>query len=157
MPDITSFLEQAVPRELEVQVCLAGDAASDVDALQAELDALAGWQPTSMGDVSPAREILGRLEAAQQRFRDATFTFRFKALGHISYNALIAAHPPASPHGPPYDPATFLPALLVACCAEPTLTGQQVTMLLERVNDGTAQALFAAAIAVNEEITPVPF
>lgn len=157
MPDITSFLEQAVPRELEVQVCLAGDAAADIDALQGELDGLAGWQPTSMGDVNPAREILGRLEDARQRVRAATFTFRFKALGHISYSGLIAAHPPASPQGPPYDPATFLPALLVACCAEPALTSQQVVMLLEKVNDGTAQALFAAAIAVNEEVTPVPF
>jgi hypothetical protein len=87
----------------------------------------------------------------------STRTFRFRALGHRAYSNLLAAHPAPEGSKEPYDPATFLPALLAACCAEPVLTGPQVMALLDLVNDGQARQLFAAALAGERGAVPLPF
>lgn len=157
MPDISELLAGASPREVTVKVCLAGDAGAELEALEEELGALGEWQPTSLGEKNPAFELQERIQAARQRVRDASVEFRFRALGHRAYSNLLAAHPAPDGSKDPYDASTFLPAILAACCVEPTLTPAQVDRLLDVVNDGTARTLFAAALAVNEEPSPVPF
>ena len=157
MPDISSLLEQASPREATVQVCLAGDVGAELEALEAELADLGEWTPTSLGQANPAFELRERIEAARQRVRDAAVEFRFRALGHRAYSNLLAAHPAPEDSKEPYDAGSFLPALLAACCIEPSLTPAQVDRLLDVVNDGTARILFQMALSVNEEPSPVPF
>ena len=157
MPDISSLLEQASLRELTVKVCLAGDAAGELEALEAELGQLGEWHPTSLGEKNPAFELQERVEAARQRVREAAAEFRFRALGHRAYSNLLAAHPAQDSSKEPYDAGTFLPAVLAACCIEPSLTAAQVDRLLDVVNDGTARMLFQAALSVNEEPSPIPF
>jgi hypothetical protein len=157
MPDISSLLEQASPRETTVRVCLAGDVAGELEALEQELGELGEWQPTSLGEANPAYELQERIEAVRQRVREASVEFKFRALGHRGYSNLIAAHPAPEGSREPYDAGTFLPAVLAACCVEPSLTPAQVDRLLDVVNDGTARALFGAALAVNEEPSPIPF
>jgi hypothetical protein len=157
MPDISELLAGASPREITVPVCLAGDVAGELENLEAELGQLGEWKPTSLGEVNPAYELQERLEQARQRAREASVEFRFRALGHRGYSNLIAAHPAPEGSKEPYDAGTFLPALLSVCCVEPSLTPVQVDRLLDVVNDGTARTLFAAALAVNEEPSPVPF
>ena len=157
MPDISELLAAASAREVTVQVCLAGDAAGEVEALQQELGELGEWQPTSLGEANPAYELQTRLEAARRRVRESSVEFRFRALGHRAYSNLLAAHPAPDGSKEPYDAATFLPAVLAACCVEPSLTPAQVDRLLDVVNDGTARTLFATALAVNEEPSPIPF
>lgn len=157
MPDITSLLEGASPRETTIRVCLAGDVAGELEALERELGELGEWQPTSMGQTNPAYELQERITEARQRVREASVEFKFKALGHRGYSNLIAAHPAPEGSKEPYDAGTFLPALLVACCVAPSLTPAQVDQLLDRVNDGTARVLFQAALSVNEEPSPIPF
>jgi hypothetical protein len=157
MPDISSLLEQASPRELTVLVCLAGHAAGELEALEEELGQLGEWRPISLGETNPAYELQERVEAARQRVREAAVGFRFRALGHHAYSNLLAAHPAPEGSKEPYDAGTFLPAVLAACCVVPSLTPGQVDRLLDVVNDGTARTLFAAALAVNEEPSPLPF
>lgn len=157
MPDISTLLEQASPRESTVRVCLAGDVAGELEALEQELGELGEWQPTSMGQTNPAYELQERIKEARRRVREASVEFKFKALGHRAYSNLIAAHPAPEGSKEPYDASTFLPALLAVCCVEPSLTPVQVDRLLDIVNDGTARTLFAAALAVNEEPSPIPF
>lgn len=157
MPDISELLAGASPREVTVRVCLAGDAGAELEALETELGELGEWQPSSLGERNPAYELQERITAARERARAAAVEFRFRALGHRAYSNLIAAHPPAEGSKEPYDAGTFLPAVLSACCVEPSLTPAQVDRLLDVVNDGTARTLFAAALAVNEEPSPVPF
>lgn len=157
MPDLSALLEQASPRELTVTVCLAGDAAGELEALEEELGQLGQWQPTSLGQINPAYELQERIDAARQRVREASVDFRFRALGHRGYSDLLAAHPAPEGSKEPYDAATFLPAVLAACCVEPSLTPVQVERLLDVVNDGTARVLFATALSVNEEPSPIPF
>lgn len=158
MPDISELLAGASPREVTVQVCLAGDVGAELEALEAELGQLGEWHSTSLGEVNPAYDLQERITVARERAREAAVEFRFRALGHRAYSNLLAAHPaPEGSKGQPYDAGTFLPAVLAACCVEPTLTPAQVDRLLDVVNDGTARTLFAAALAVNEEPSPVPF
>ncbi|RRQ81564.1 hypothetical protein [Streptomyces griseofuscus] len=157
MPDINSLLEQASPREVTIRVCLAGDAAGELEALEQELGQLGEWQPTSLGERNPAFELQERIDAARQRVRESAVEFRFRALGHRAYSNLLAAHPAPDSVDEPYDAGTFLPAVLAACCVEPSLTPAQVDRLLDVVNDGTARILFQTALSVNEEPSPIPF
>ncbi|MEU5496177.1 hypothetical protein [Streptomyces griseofuscus] len=157
MPDISSLLEQASPREVTITVCLAGDTAGELEALEQELGQLGEWQPTSLGETNPAFELQERLDAARLRARESAVEFRFRALGHRAYSNLLAAHPAPTGSEEPYDAGTFLPAVLAACCIEPSLTPAQVDRLLDVVNDGTARILFQTALSVNEEPSPIPF
>lgn len=157
MPDISELLDQASPREVTVRVCLAGDAGAELEALEQELGQLGEWHPTSLGQANPAYELQQRVDEARQRVRETSVEFRFRALGHRAYSNLLAAHPAPDGSKEPYDAGTFLPAVLAACCVEPSLTPAQVDRLLDVVNDGTARILFSTALAVNEEPSPIPF
>lgn len=156
MPDITQLIASAVPPEQTVRVCLDGSGAAELAELEAQLAALADWQPTSMGDTDPRAGLRAVLEARRSELAHATAEFRFRALGHREFSSLVAAHPPTPGRDEPYG-ESFLPSLLAACCISPTLSPGQVDQLLDRINHGTAQELFAAALAVNEEPSPLPF
>lgn len=165
MPDITAILDKLRPRALGVPVCLAGDLAGEADRLRAELEQLPEeWQPQSMGDVDPRLALLRDIEAVKQDMRDASVEFHFVSIGHTAYSNLLADHPPTAEQADqvgaaalPYDPATFLPALLAASCDDPVMTPDEALRLLGKLNDGQAQALFNAALLVNEEPSPLPF
>ena len=43
----SELLAGASPREVTVQVCLAGDVGAELEALEAELGQLGEWQPTN--------------------------------------------------------------------------------------------------------------
>lgn len=157
MPDIQEWLDGATLRELTVPVCLDGVASAELEERQAELDGLGEWEPTSMGEANPAVMLIGQIESARARARAGTRSFRFRAMGHLAYSGLMAAHPAPEGSKELFDAATFLPVLLERCCVEPVLSAPQVMTLLDAVNDGQARQLFGAALLVNEEPSPVPF
>jgi hypothetical protein len=159
VPDISALLAGAKPREGEVPLCLAGDLVGEVERLQGELAHVGdGWVSTSMADADPRVELVKQIEAVREEMRAASVTFRLRALGHRAFSNLVAAHPAAQVDGGvAYDAATFLPALVAACCVDPVMTVDQVRQLLDVVNDGQARELFGAALAVNEEASPLPF
>ncbi|MFD1278002.1 hypothetical protein ACFQ51_56640 [Streptomyces kaempferi] len=109
MPDISELLAGASLRELTVQVCLAGDAGAELEALEEELGQLGEWQPTSLGERNPALELQERITEARQRAREAAVDFRFRALGHRAYSNLLAAHPAPEGSKEPYDAARSCP------------------------------------------------
>jgi hypothetical protein len=159
MPDIEELLAGATLRRHTVPVCLDGDASAELEAAEAELEGLGEWVPTSMGETNPAVALIERVEAAREAVRAARHDFAFQALGHTTYSRLLAAHPPAegAPEGSHYDAGTFLPVLLSQCCTDPVMSLPQVELLLDRVNDGQARQMYAAALEVNEEPSPIPF
>jgi hypothetical protein len=157
MPDISALLDSATPGELAVAVCLNGAAAARLAELRAELDQLGPWLPSSLGETNPGAALADQNTQAHAAAEVATVEFRFRALGHHEFSDLLAAHPSASGASDLYDAETFLPALLAACCISPTLIVGQVRQLLQRINHGTAEQLFGAALSVNEEPSPLPF
>src|SRR2546430_6754704 len=94
MPDISELLAGASPREVTVQVCLAGDVGAELEALEAELGQLGEWQPTSLGEANPAFELQERIEEARQRARDAAGQVRVPAPRHRTHTNPLASHPP---------------------------------------------------------------
>lgn len=157
MADIAEVLKKATPRERSVVVCVAGDAAAEVDRLEAELSRQSqGWQPTSLADKNPGEKVARQIEAARQRMRESEVEFRFKALGHKAWSDLVAQHPSGNAEQR-WDPDTFPPALVAAACIDPVMSPEQVGELLEVLNEGQAEELFNAAYEVNAEPTQVPF
>lgn len=158
MPDLSSLLAEASPREDVVPVCLAGELSGQLQILQQELRELGSdWVPSSMGDVDPRLALAEQMADVREQMRQHTVQFRLRALGWRRFTSLIAAHPAPDGSKEPYDGATFLPALLDASIVEPTLSPGQVDELMDLLNAGQVQELFAVALAVNEEATPVPF
>ncbi|MFJ2579967.1 hypothetical protein [Kitasatospora aureofaciens] len=157
MPDIGALLDGATPRELAVTVCLDGTAAARLAELHDQRAQATDWQPASLADVDPVAALDEEIAQARAAVAEACVEFRFRAIPYTQFTALLAAHPPAAGRPDLYDEETFLPAVLAACCVAPTLSAGQVGQLLDRVNHGTAKALFDAALAVNEEPSPLPF
>ena len=157
MPDFQEMLDGARLRELPVPIALDGIASAELDALEAEFEGLGEWESTSMGDVNPAIDLIARIEAARAKVRTSVVTLRFRAMGSRKYSSLVAAHPAPEGSDERYDPTTFLPVLLATCCIEPVMSQPQVMVLLDTVNGGQAQQMYDAALAVNEEPSPIPF
>jgi hypothetical protein len=155
--DIAEVMKKATPRERTVIVCVAGDAAAEVDRLEAELARHSqGWQPASLADKHPGEKIARQIEAARQRMREAEVEFRFRAIGHKAWSDLVAEHPSGNAEQR-WNTDTFPPALIAAACIDPVMTPEQVGELLEVLNEGQADELFNAAYEVNAEPTQVPF
>lgn len=158
MPDIAHILAQATPRTMAVPVCLAGDLAGELDRILTALGQLpADWQPASMADTDPRTGLLQEAQDVREQMRAASVEFAFRALGHTAFSALITQHPAEPGSDALYDEATFLPALLAACCTDPVMDTAQAAQLLEQLNDGQVQQLYGAALQVNEEPSPLPF
>lgn len=73
---------------------------------------------------------------AQQEFTiklgDEDVSFLFRALGGPDWDKIVHKHPPTSEQradGAAYNPNTFGPALLSACCVEPVLDMNEWTEL----------------------------
>lgn len=156
MPDIAEILTKARPREHSVTLCLAGDVAAEVDRLEAELRAVGQWQPGSIADEDPRRELAERIQAAREKMRDAEVTFTFRALGARAWSDLVAQHPSQN-KDEAWDAETLAPALVAASAIDPVMTREQVDELFEALNQAQRDELVGAAWSVNGEATSVPF
>lgn len=107
----------------------------------------------------PLRDAVTEAEGA---VREATETFRFRALGRHSYDELVREHPPTdedhelarSQSGSPdaraqYHTDTFAPALIAACLVDPPLSLDEVKSLWAEWNQAEAVEMFTTAYAVN--------
>lgn len=158
MPDIRDILKQARPRETTVRLCLAGDVAAEVDALQAELSRVSEeWEPADLTETHPGRAVAQRLRDARDRLRASEVEFRLRYVGDRAYSDLLAAHPPANDKEA-FDSVTFPRALIAASCVDPVMTEKQVLALFEVINQGQVKDLFDAAWEVhNASTAPIPF
>jgi len=157
-PTIAEVLGRFKPRELVVPLCLAGDLVAEHARLDAELSELKSWQSTGLADVDPRRQIAERVAQLEDEMKAAEVEFRFRAIDRIAWSDLLAKHPPRKePKEQQFNEATFMPALLAACCVEPVMTLDQATELLGMVSDGQAVTLFNGAWHVNEEQSSIPF
>lgn len=155
--DITQVLAKVRPREVTVTVCLAGDVAAEVDALEADLKTLAaGHEPSSLGDVDPRRAIALRILELQDEMRASEVPFRFRALPGKAWSDLLAAHP-GKKKGDVIDGDTIQAPLLAACCIDPVMDVDQAGQLLDALNEGQRGVLFDAGWRVNTQAVDVPF
>ncbi len=142
--------------EHTVRLCLRGDLAAEHERLDAELEALRGWEPSSIADEDPRRELAERVQAVEAEMADSETVFTFRALGRRKYRELIDAHPDPKGEGL-FNVDTFPPALIAASCVDPVMTAVDAERLFDVLNAGQVETLFMGAYIVNEGPTKVPF
>lgn len=155
--DILDVIKRAKLREHTVPVCLAGDAAAEVERLERELASLAdAWEPTSLGDKHPGEATAKKIAALRERMQKSVVGFELRALGDTAWSDLVAAHPSESKNEA-WNPKTFPIALLAATCINPVMTIEQAQTLCEQLNEGQRADLHAGVWEVNQGATSVPF
>lgn len=182
------------PTSYTQPICLDGDLADARDEARAAVQELehvlqVGKMVSNTGvDTAELQREYGRavaqMKKAEQAALPATAIFRFESIGRAAYAELLRAHPPtpsqekdykeklkarSKPLEPlPYNPETFPPALLSACCVVPRLspadadqiwhgrpavtdpeTGVEVEPAAPPWSEGECGALFEAALAAN--------
>ena len=156
------------PLELKVPVYTDGEPIELLEKIRAEIEVAKTRHLALQGTPAEdeAKAELDRLEAeevdavAAVRLTTEHFVIRkITPRGRKRYEEMVAAHPPtaeqiaeATEKGqekPPYNDETFYPALLSMSCAEPVLTVEEATEILDdwTVTEGTE--LIAACLAVN--------
>lgn len=88
-------------------------------------------------DVKQAQE---GIEAAVRAAEELEVTFHLRALPPDVYDAFEAQHPPTDEQQAAdlrYNPHTYIPALIAACCVDP-LTAEQVRELMDPDEDGNS-------------------
>lgn len=85
-----------------------------------------------------------------------TVEFRLRAIPRSEYRALLDDHPPVK-EGADWNADTFPPALIAACCAEPSMTVEQAQQMWDEWEAGETGRLFLAAWQVNEQTSGVGF
>lgn len=109
------------------------------------------------GELADAEDAL---KAAEKALRKATATFRMEALAPTEYDALLDVHQPTEDQRRQarkkgdvvaYNPDTFKPALLAACCVDPPYGEDQWAQLWKSGQWSRAEldALFYTALGVN--------
>lgn len=157
MTAIEEILAQATPPEAVEAVCLRGDLNADLGRLQRELDALGSdWRPVSLADADPRADLQAQIDAVKAAMSQATHLFRLRGLGAKAWSDLRAAHPAPKGSDDVWGP-NFPSALLAACSADPPMTVDDAVVLIEKVGNGAADALFTAAWNVCTRTVTVPF
>lgn len=155
MPSIDEILEEAKPAETTFRVCLRGDLLNEHQALEAELKALPPFKQSHLAEADPRIGLALKIAELEAEMRKSEAAFHFRALSRTKYRELLAANP-----GEPnqkFNPETLPRVLISACCIDPVMTPSDVDRLFDRLNEGSVEALFMAAYALNEGVTRVPF
>jgi hypothetical protein len=161
MSDIKAILKKVKPVQAEAKICLDGELFRDRDRVQEELDALDGWESTSLSDVDPRTKAQAILAAIEQKMRDETQTFTFKSIGDKASSDLLAQHPsPKNDKGEDkyaFDPATYPVALVAAASVDPLMSPEDAEALFDILNLAQRNALFNTAYAANTRGLDIPF
>jgi hypothetical protein len=165
--DFKTLLAGARLPERTVPICLRGDLVAEFETLDRQLEALTGREADSLeGNGSDA--LAERIEALRQQMRDASYTFRLRALARHEFRQLFTDHPPRrDPDTQEFNPRdvnvgvnmdTFFDALIQACTVDPQLTDDQwVELLGAKLTDRQHGTLADAAWYLNRGEVNVPF
>lgn len=169
--DLSSILDGAKRPERTVQLCLRGDLQAELEELERRLRDERGRHERSMGEMGAEVEIGEQIEALREQMREATVTFRLRALParrtagsgeQMTWDELVKAHPPREGDQGDlvlgYNADTFFDALVVASVVDPQPSPEQWQRLL---GDGLTSRQFdelaEAALTLNRRKVDVPF
>ena len=172
---IAGWLEESTPDRREVTVCFDRRLVSALIRAQEDLKFAQG---AGDGMLEKAPE-LGALEddvaelSAQVRARSRTLAF--EGIGWGRWRDLIAKNPPDvdqaatfaratqlgyMPHAVEnlvYNAATFIPAAIAASCADPGMTVDEATRLLDTLPPGIVERIWTAVLDANLAGASDPF
>ena len=154
------------PVAKKLPVCMDSDLSDEVIRLQAlktQTDERMFAYPNSTSWPRPKRMRPKRWRRPRRAAAEVTVEFRFGAIPRVELDALIglAEHRPTEAHQEKhraackreglkfkaleFNPETFPPALIAACCLHPELTLEQATEIWEQWGDGEAATVFDQA------------
>ena len=161
MSDIKDILKKVKPVQAEARICLDGELFRDRDRVQEEIDALLGWESSSLSDVDPRPKAKAILAAIEQKMRDTQQTFTFKSIGDKASSDLLAKHPsPQNDKGEDkyaFDPNTYPVALVAVASVDPLMSLEDAEALFDILNLAQRNQLFNAAFSANSRGLDLPF
>ena len=154
------------PVAKKLPVCMDSDLSDEVIRLQAlktQTDERMFAFPNSTVLAQAQEDAAKALAAAEAAAAEVTVEFRFAAIPRVELDAMIGLpeHRPTEAHQEKhraackreglkfkaleFNPETFPPALIAACCLHPELTLEQATEIWEQWGDGEAATVFDQA------------
>ena len=138
------------PRTVTVRLCLDGAAAADlVEARRAlrasDDDSMAG----------PDSDLASQVADLEQQVAQATRTFTVRAVPYHAWTSLVDAHQQGKDDGTRWNPETFIPAALAACCEQFPDVDAAVDAVA-KLDVAQVGRLFRAVLQVNEGEDLVP-
>lgn len=160
--DISEALAGAKLPEKVVSICLRGDLQADFEQAERELEESRRAEVDSLAAGSQTRQVAERIEALRKEMADHSVDFRLRAVGRRRWTALLAEHTPRpdsdTDKAVGVNEETFYDALIRECTAEPTLTDEQWTLLLDnQLTSAQFDQLAMAAWRLNRRDVDVPF
>lgn len=119
MTGLLETIRAAKAPERTVELCLRGDLVGEYENLDRRLKEVSLEQDDSFGGTGETTRIIARMDELRAEMQAASVTFWMRALGSFPSAALIAAHPAGEDDQSKrlgYDPKTYYPALVRACC-----------------------------------------
>lgn len=172
MSDIKDWLAGAQLPTRSVPICLRGDLHSEWEDLQRQLadGRRRAEAANSLGDVFDAGPLAEQIGAIEEQMAAATRTLHLRALPQyaknpkiVTWDRLLRKHPVSEDSADDRDrtmgvnTATFVPALIQACCYDPVLDDDDWANLFATISDGQYTALSNTAWLLNRGEVDVPF
>lgn len=163
--DFSALLKSAKLPERTVEICLRGDLVAEHEEAERQLEQAQRAQGDSLAG-NGAGAIAERIEALEAEMREASYTFRLRALSRPAWRDLLKEHPPRrgedgemlQPDGAlGIDSETFFAAMIRACLVDPALTVGQWSELEQALTDRQFDTLSDAAWALNRREVDIPF
>jgi hypothetical protein len=154
-PDIDSILDEITPREKLVPIITRGDLSAELEQLEAKLRTMV---TEALADPPERVEVAEQIKSLEAETEKHTRVFRVRSIGP-DYGDLFADHPPTDEQrqaGYDYNPKTFQPAAVAACCVDPAMSAEKAELLRKRLSQGQWAKLVSAAIEVNVGPDSVP-
>lgn len=159
--DIDSIIDEIVPAQAAVELCLRGDLLAEADKLSEQLGELDDWKQSSLSDVDPRIALREQLNDLRAQMRESMRTFTFQTLGDREGSDLMAKHPPEKNDKGEDEGAwnvqTYPAALVAAASLSPRMSEEQVGKLFDKLNLPQRNRLFAAAYRANNRQVDIPF
>jgi hypothetical protein len=150
-------LRKKKPIERSVVVVLEDEPLEVLKEARKRHAELAGAPADKPASDKALKEAEKAVKDAETAVEDVTVEVRFRAIGRVAYDELVAAHPPTeqqkkdSGEDTVYNPETFCPALVAASAIEPKMTYEEVVELFKDWNGAELSDLFFTALACNTQ------
>lgn len=163
MANAKELIGQMRLAERTVKLCLRWDLVAEIERLEDERDNTPAPPEGDqrLGQVDPRKELNDQIDALREQMRDATVTFRMRALNRRDWDALVKAHPPRQDKPADmqlgFNTDGFFDALIRTCTVDPGLTNEEWETLFDSASSKQYDDLMACALAINRADPNIPF
>lgn len=165
--DLKTLLAGAQLPERTVPICLRGDLVAVHENLERQLEE-AQRRPVDSLEGNGTGEIVDAITSVEAQMKDATVTFRLRALSKPAWRELLAAHPPrktddGEPHPEDavgFNTETFFDAIVRACLVDPVVDDETWALMAGengKLTDRQIGRLADAAWSANRGDVDIPF